>query len=77
MADPNPQIRRGPGHPDPETRWRGGCLKFLFRAFGPQFGPKIREGGGGAWGAGPISGSATDSVEVASLARECHRFGYT
>ena len=47
MADPNPQIRRGPGHPDPETRWRGGCLKFLFRAFGPQFGPKIREGGGG------------------------------
>ena len=52
MADPNPQIRRGPGHPDPETRWRGGCLKFLFRAFGPQFGPKIREGEGGGGGGG-------------------------
>ena len=42
VADPDLQIRRGPGHPDPEIR-RGGCLQNnFFRPFGPQSGQIIR-----------------------------------
>ena len=56
MADPDLQIRERPGHPDPEI---GGdpVSKFFFRPFRPQFGLKIR-GGGGAPGSSP--GSANE-----------------
>ena len=55
MANPDLQIREGPGHPDPEIMGRGGggggkrgaCLqKKFFQPFGPQFGLTIKGGGG-------------------------------
>ena len=46
MADPDLQIREGPG-----------LQKYFFRPFGPQFGLKISDGGGG--GGSPSSRSAT------------------
>ena len=43
MADPDLQIRGGPGHPDPEKMGGGGrSPKIIFRPFGPQFALKIR-----------------------------------
>ena len=52
VADPDLQIGgRGGGHPDPEIRGKPGLKKFFFRPYGPQFGLKIR--GGGGWGGGP------------------------
>ena len=44
MADPDLQIRGGPGHPDPEKMAGGGgrSPKNIFRPFGPQFALKIR-----------------------------------
>ena len=51
MADPDFQIRRGPGHPDPEIRGAARSLKIFFRPFRPRFGLKIRRGGGR--GSGP------------------------
>ena len=42
VADPDLQIREGGGgwgYPDPEIM--GGGLKFSFRPFRPQFGPKV------------------------------------
>ena len=60
MAATDLQIRGGGGgggHPDPEIRGRGpGLKKCFFRPFGPQFGQKIRGGGGER---GPSPGSAT------------------
>ena len=56
VPDPDPEIRRGPGHPDPEIRgWgRGGgggsLQKFFFGPFVPQFGLKM----GGAGPPGPL-----------------------
>ena len=47
MADPDLQIRGRPAHPDPEITGEGrGIKKNFFRPFGPQFGLKIRGGGG-------------------------------
>ena len=47
MADPDLQIReRGPRHPDPEIMGGPVSRKKFFRPFGPQFGLKIRRGGG-------------------------------
>ena len=50
LPDPDIEISRGPGHPDPKIRGGGvACLpKEFFWPFGPQFGPKIRGGGGWA-----------------------------
>ena len=55
MANPVPdsdiEISRGPGHPDPKIRGggrRGLSPKRIKWPFGPQFGPKIRGGGGWA-----------------------------
>ena len=50
LADPDLQIRVGGSHLDPEIRGGGGrrLKKNFFRPFGPQFGLKIR-GGGGSW----------------------------
>ena len=42
MADPDLQIRRGPGHPDLEIG-RVAVTKKFSRHFGPQFGLKIRD----------------------------------
>ena len=41
MAEPDLQIRLGPGHPDLEIR-RVAVTKNFFRPFGPQFGLKVR-----------------------------------
>ena len=70
MANPDLQIREGPGHPDPEImgrgegggeRERGACLqKNFFRPFGPQFGLTIK--GGRAPRPLPSPGSATAFV---------------
>ena len=68
MANPDLQIREGPGHPDPEIMGRGGgggergaCLpKKFFRPFGPQFGLTIK--GGRAPRPLPSPGSATAFV---------------
>ena len=69
MANPDLQIREGPGHPDPEIMGRGGggggkrgayLQKKFFRPFGPQFGLTIK------WGRAPrplpSPGSATAFV---------------
>ena len=48
MADPDLQIREGPGHPDPEIRGRS--KKQFFSPFGSQFGLTI---------GGPSPASAT------------------
>ena len=40
VADPDLQIRGGPGRTDPEIR-EGGSPKNFFCPFWPQFGPKI------------------------------------
>jgi len=45
VPDPELEIRRGPGHPDPKIRGGGAVPKIFFRSFGPQFCPKI----GGDW----------------------------
>ena len=54
MADPDLQIREGPGHPVPEIRGAGGggqrSKKQFFPPFGSQFGLTI---------GGPSPGSAT------------------
>ena len=45
VADPDLQIREGPGHPDPEIRGGGGqSPQKIFWPFGPQFSPTIRGG---------------------------------
>ena len=52
-----------PGHPDPEIRgeWGGGLQKKFFQPFRPQFGPKIRRGGGaGSPGTSPRSATAIE-----------------
>ena len=46
VADPGLQIRWRPGHQNPDIR-RSGLQKYFFQPFGPQFGLKIRWGGGG------------------------------
>ena len=48
MADPDLQIREGPGHPDHEiSRWGGGgCPKNFFQSFVQQFSVTIRGGAG-------------------------------
>ena len=46
---------RGPGHSDPE-KGQGGGLRNIFFS-GPQFGQKIRGGGGGLGSLGPSPGS--------------------
>ena len=71
MANPDLQIREGPGHPDPEIMGRGGGgggggkggafhQKNFFRPFGPQFGLTIK--GGRAPRPLPSPGSATAFV---------------
>ena len=56
MADPDLQIREGPGHPDHEIRrGGGGCPKKFFQSFVQQFSVTIRGGGG----PGPSPGSTT------------------
>ena len=69
MANPDLQIREGPGHPDPEIMGRGGggggkggagTPKKIFWAFGPQFGLTIK--GGRAPRPLPSPGSATAFV---------------
>ena len=51
LADPDLQIRGrgrvGGGHLDPEISGAPGLKKNFSRPFGPQFGLKIGEGGGG------------------------------
>ena len=42
MADPDLQIRWGPGHPDLEIG-RVAVTKNFFRCFGPQLGLKVRD----------------------------------
>ena len=59
MADPDLQIREGPGHPDPEIRRAGGggrSKKQFFPPFGSQFGLTI---------GGPSPGSATERTWLA------------
>jgi len=51
VADPDLQIRRGGGHPDPQIRGEA-VSKKSFRPLGPQFSLKIR--------GRPFSGSATE-----------------
>ena len=47
MANPDLQIRRGPGHRDPEIEEVGeGARKIFVWPFGPQFGLKMEWGGG-------------------------------
>ena len=46
----------GGGHLDPKIRGGAGFKKHFFRPFGPQFGSKIRGGGG----PGPSPGSPTE-----------------
>ena len=58
MADPDLQIKGGPGFPYPEIRGEAG-LNFFFRPFGPQFGLKIR--GPGAPGHSPTSATELGS----------------
>ena len=53
MADPDLQIRRWGGG-------EGAQKKSFFGAFGPQFGLKIKGGGGGVGHQGPSPGSATE-----------------
>ena len=48
MADPDLQIREGPGHPDHEIRRWGGGPKIFFQSFVQQFSVTIRGGGGQA-----------------------------
>ena len=48
MANLDLQIRRGPGHRDPEIEEVGeGARKIFVWPFGPQFGLKMERGGGG------------------------------
>ena len=51
MADSDHQIRRGPGHPDPEVReggWRRGrAVLNFFSALWASVWSKIKKGGGG------------------------------
>ena len=49
MVDPDLQITGRPGHPHPEILG-GPDSKKSFQPFRPQFGLKIREGGGGVGG---------------------------
>ena len=49
MADPDLQIREGPGHPDPKIRRGRRSPKHFSRPFEPQFSLTIR---GGRWGGG-------------------------
>ena len=42
MADLDPQMREGGGHPDPEIRGEPGLKKNFFRPFGAHFSLKIR-----------------------------------
>ena len=48
MANPDLQIRGGPGHRDPKIEDGGGegARKIFVRPFGPQFGLKMERGGG-------------------------------
>ena len=47
MANPDLQIRGGPGHRDPEIEEVGeGARKIFVWPFGPQFGLKMEWGGG-------------------------------
>ena len=49
MANPDLQIRGGPGHLDPEIEEGGkGARKIFVWPFGPQFGLKMERGGGKA-----------------------------
>ena len=51
MANPDLQIRGGPGYLDPEIEEVGeGARKIFVWPFGPQFGLKMERGGG--WGGG-------------------------
>ena len=61
MANPDLQIRGGPGHRDPEIEEVGeGARKIFVWPFGPQFGLKMEWGGGGAEAPpGPLPGSTT------------------
>ena len=56
MANPDLQIRGGPGHLDPEIEEGGkGARKIFVWPFGPQFGLKMERGGGeGTPGAPPL-----------------------
>ena len=60
MADSDPQIRKGGGHPDPEIRWGPGLKKKIFQPFRLQFGPKIR-------GRGPPGSSTVYYSKVQSI----------
>ena len=54
MANPDLQIRGGPGHRDPEIEEVGeGARKIFVWPFGPQFGLKMEWGGGGRPPRGP------------------------
>ena len=54
MANPDLQIRRGPGHRDPEIEEVGeGARKIFVWPFGPQFGLKMEWGGEGRHPRGP------------------------
>ena len=61
MANPDLQIRGGPGHLDPEIEEAGkGARKIFVWPFGPQFGLKMERGGGGErHSRGPSPGSTT------------------
>ena len=60
MANPDLQIRGGPGHLDPEIEEGGeGARKIFVWPFGPQFGLKMERGGGGRHSWGPSPGSTT------------------
>ena len=55
MANPDLQIRGGPGHLDPEIEEGGkGARKIFVWPFGPQFGLKMERGGGGKSLPGPL-----------------------
>ena len=55
MANPDLQIRGGPGHRDPEIEEVGeGARKIFVWPFGPQFGLKMERRGGGEAPPGPL-----------------------
>ena len=59
MANPDLQIRGGPGHRDPEIEEVGeGARNIFVWPFGPQFGLKMEWGRGEA-PPGPLPGSTT------------------
>ena len=66
--------RGGGGHPDPEIRGGGRSQKNFFRPLGPQFGLKIRVGGGIHSSPGSATGLIVN-LQSLTLASTGHKHG--